>query len=183
MWRTLATFLSAIATVLCAALIFFWVRSHTITDLLILGTSSGHYFEIVTVPGHLRVTRVSGPVPRQPLRWYRGSPPPTVPVFGQSVVYMRNSVLPGLALIHGSRRVTSPGSRAAPITVTYTMFATPFPLPVLVTGVIAIWPWLRRRSTKRKREDRLARGLCPDCGYDLRGSPGRCPECGAAQRV
>jgi hypothetical protein len=33
--------------------------------------------------------------------------------------------------------------------------------------------WIRRRSRGR-------RGLCPECGYDLRASKDRCPECGMA---
>jgi hypothetical protein len=33
-----------------------------------------------------------------------------------------------------------------------------------------------RRSAVRRR--RARRGLCVNCGYDLRGSPGRCSECG-----
>jgi len=37
------------------------------------------------------------------------------------------------------------------------------------------------RLARRWRSRRRARqGLCPRCGYDLRGAPGVCPECGAA---
>jgi hypothetical protein len=32
------------------------------------------------------------------------------------------------------------------------------------------------------RRERRERGLCPECGYDVRASGGRCPECGAAIR-
>ena len=65
------------------------------------------------------------------------------------------------------------------------------PLPGLLHGggwALGLWPlvvltavlpavravgWHRRVATRR-----AARGLCPACGYDLRGAPGGCPECG-----
>lgn len=47
-----------------------------------------------------------------------------------------------------------------------------------------LWPWiigglvLPVVFVVRRRPYR-ARGCCPACGYDLRGTPERCPECGA----
>lgn len=46
------------------------------------------------------------------------------------------------------------------------------PVPVAaLLPLIALLHYLRSRR-------RTGQGLCAQCGYDLRGSPGRCPECG-----
>jgi hypothetical protein len=41
---------------------------------------------------------------------------------------------------------------------------------------VCIAPILRAR----RRSARIRRGLCANCGYDLRNTPERCPECGDA---
>jgi len=54
-------------------------------------------------------------------------------------------------------------------------FGVPVAFPVmllLVAGpIVALFVWDAR--TPRRR------GVCANCGYDLRATPDRCPECGA----
>jgi len=47
------------------------------------------------------------------------------------------------------------------------------PLVRLIGGVLR---WHLRRRARRS-------GQCPQCGYDLRATPGRCPECGSVAPV
>jgi hypothetical protein len=54
----------------------------------------------------------------------------------------------------------------------------PLWLPVLLFA----WPvaaWYRNVWREARQLERANQGLCPMCGYDLRGTLERCPECGA----
>jgi hypothetical protein len=46
-----------------------------------------------------------------------------------------------------------------------------------VGGVLALLDYVARQRHARFLE-RVRRGLCVRCGYDLRATPHRCPECG-----
>jgi len=168
---------------LCLAFIAAWVRSHQTTDLVVWSGSAGRYDELVTIPGQFRWTRVTNWVGNQPLRWISNPNESNYayqPVFGQQVV--RGAWLPiGIGFDGGSRRINSPivsSHTYKPITVAYRITAVPFALPVLVTGVVVLWPLLRKFRHRRISAERRIRGLCSFCGYDVRATPGRCPECG-----
>jgi hypothetical protein len=56
-------------------------------------------------------------------------------------------------------------------------------LAALLLAMLPAWIVPRRALRWRRARLRTSRGLCPDCGYDLRASPRRCPECGRAARA
>jgi hypothetical protein len=60
-----------------------------------------------------------------------------------------------------------------------TLWIVPYWPFALACGAVNVLD-LRRIMIRKRREARVARGLCPGCGYDLRATPGLCPECGAA---
>ena len=58
-------------------------------------------------------------------------------------------------------------------------FAVPYWFICAVTAAPPLLALLYLRRDLRRRT-RIKRGLCPACGYDLRGTAERCPECGMA---
>lgn len=53
-------------------------------------------------------------------------------------------------------------------------------VPYWFIATLLSLPLIRALIASRRRRRRIARQLCPDCGYDLRATPGRCPECGCS---
>jgi hypothetical protein len=59
---------------------------------------------------------------------------------------------------------------------TYRLIAVPY---WFIAALLSL-PLVRAVLVWRRRRRRVARQLCPDCGDDLRATPGRCPECGTS---
>jgi hypothetical protein len=87
----------------------------------------------------------------------------------------------GVTLASGQGQILQPrwfGYRAGPL-LPYRKIGIAWPTLIIASAVWpALWSALRVRKNAVRRERRRF-GLCPDCGYDLRGTSRQCPECGA----
>lgn len=73
----------------------------------------------------------------------------------------------GVEVIRGG--FTDPGNPRK-----YWLIALPLPYLMLLLAALPTFWW----ASARRERHRRTTGLCPGCGYDLRGTPDHCPECG-----
>jgi len=150
------------------------VRSCFVNDTRQWNRSNGRHYELTSIPGYYRFTVAS--------HW---TDSPYNPVLGRRLMHL-NPYAFGFGYEEGSTRLPvmyhgfdthpTPAVRA----VTYCTFSIPMAVPMLLLFLIPASAVFAARRRRLRRKDRLARGLCPSCGYDLRASPQQCPECGAA---
>jgi hypothetical protein len=119
---------------------------------------------IVSTAGVIQFQYLDGEAPqlvpdveRWTLAWYRHPPGP---VFGTPTGWQRIGFD-----YYVSEQASLKGVR---------IIAPWWALMVLLTTPVA---WQMGAAIRRRRR-RGQLGLCPHCGYDLRGVAGRCPECG-----
>jgi hypothetical protein len=154
--------LSVLSPVVCAAVVWLWVRSYSTSDLVAYQPGRGTY-SVWSERGEVCLRRVEGTRGTME-RWRRES----LPLGGwgrYEPPYSEERRAGGFWLESG--KTTRDNLPFQAMIVPHWALAAAAIVPL---GVAAA------RAVRGRR--RLGRGCCPGCGYDLRASEGRCPECG-----
>ena len=199
--RRLFTLLSAASLLVFAATCVLWARSGGFDQIIF--TAGGRMWWTMVSESHLHILTVDQWPGREPPRWLtedtRDHPLVSFSQMdtGSTWTWERLGVrIESEAVETHLDEAGRPVSLAASMAAGGTADATPssrlrrsglmrhhtvdlpYWMPLAATAVLpALWAW--RANVRRRRQRRIAAGLCLDCGYDLRATPDRCPECGA----
>jgi hypothetical protein len=185
MIRKLFTFCCAVSAALLLAVVFLWLRSHWTVDSLTLtrlqrsagADADGGYTSCTasSLRGTLVIRSITvldrSPLDDRLLAWRTEPAAAFLPAGGGWGVSFSSQT-----------NVTAPASWFQGKIPHLWTLRVPFWTLALPPALLPAW-WviLRRHSKRVARRQRL--GLCSQCGYDLRATPGLCPECGAAPAV
>ena len=182
MKRRLLNLLTTLSLLLCVAAVALWMRSRGRAPDYVAWRGNATLL-VESRAGRLWLEQWRGatPVPAGPAR---GDPGWTLlgtvnPASGRPIIV--GYTAPPASAVNGfgfaSIRMT-PVPQSPPAGV---MHAVAVPWWVVVACSAAPPAvWLARHLRQRGRR---GSGLCPRCGYDLRGTPDRCPECGTQASV
>ena len=180
MKRRIFSILSALSLVLCVLAAVLWVG--TATRLI------GQLFS----PADRRVAGIGLAIYRQGIEVSRlillpPQPEPRVPeqpAEGLAWLQQHGAVLGEwlgvqIGKVPAVSRPPAPGSHDVVIgTLRY--LRMPYWLLILTTGILPFAYFVRAGLLRRQQRLARSKGLCRQCGYDLRASKERCPECGTA---
>jgi hypothetical protein len=175
--RILRAFATLLPLILCITTAIFWIRSNWRLDELDIFTRESHW-SIWSIEGRILIHRQHwfGLTPR----WRSSIDFHTTNTskhddFGVAhIPFTHNSN--GFAYGALTNRLGNTG-------IVGHVYMLPHWFLVLL---LAIYPariplrWIFHHALTR---DRSTKGLCPQCGYDLRSTPTRCPECGFQSSV
>jgi hypothetical protein len=193
--RALLTIAATISFLLLLAVLSLWVRSHFIAEVI--------YFRPTAAPEEF-----ASPMPNKPGRWefqwhlansagkaqivrrnigigegreaktwqFRPDDPAALTILTPRDPLDVNWRIGPIQYFRSDRRYFTSGQMRAwvwgfmIVTVPYWLLAVATAIPPAFFSM--------RYLRHRKRRRRINAGLCPNCGYDLRATPGACPECG-----
>jgi hypothetical protein len=182
MKRRLLNLAAAVSLVLFLATVGLWVRSYWVGDNVSWSSSHAREGDWVSREWMINIGRGGWLI-----QWIdsldepTGAPRPNSDPWRWSHPRAPASVGGGAHLPSFWRRrgfsYSSTGPMNRPGRVQHRYLCTPlWFLAALTSPVPLLWLCRRRLQAKRNRDGE--RGLCPNCGYDLRATPDRCPECG-----